>query len=297
MSFFKKIFGHDERSTLLEGIEFNTKQIAYREGRSKLDSEYLAICTLLDDLRTRERGQKGITLVMDILRNEYSTHQSDVLIYLTWQSGKRSSKDDAERAIRKRHDVSEPTISKNEAVKLLITNISNNAINQFPHFYNDMKTTFGDKFIIENEKTVLIEVVTAILAYELQVISNLECKENSGPISREVLGQLFLAYGENSLSLFSFYENAYRIGREKGLLALKSNANNEAFAQMVETEEGIDGSFIRSMLGKNIKSFIETHEGGKKINLYLSMGTSSFLVGLLGTWKNIRTRHSRIDFS
>lgn len=82
MGFLDSLFGNKDRRLLLELIEHNADMIEINEKRTRADAEYLALCSVLNDLATRPNGQEGHKLVMDILLNEYSQHHNDVITYL-----------------------------------------------------------------------------------------------------------------------------------------------------------------------------------------------------------------------
>lgn len=88
MGFFNSLFENKDKKLLRELIEYNAQIIEKEEGRSRIDAEYLAICTCLEDLATRNNGKQGHKIVMEMLKNEYSQHYQDVMEYLEIQSGK-----------------------------------------------------------------------------------------------------------------------------------------------------------------------------------------------------------------
>lgn len=298
MSLFNNFFQrNNERQMLLESINYNIESISKSEGRSRKDSEYLAICTLLTDLSSRTNGQSGWKLTMDILQKELNEHHTDVLMFLTWKAGKYHFKQEAEQEIINRHEVKDFTIDKEKAISLLITMISRNAILQLSHFLKHTKDALGEEFQIISEKEVSLNLITALISYELQIINNLECEDNAKKLNVEVKKQVFEKFGESALNLLHFYENSYLRGIQAAIKASQNAKDKQAVAQMEETDKGIPGNFIRNILGPNIRSFTFQSESGEHIRLYLAINTSSFLISQLGTWKKIRAHHSRINFN
>lgn len=291
-NFFQK---NDERQMLLDSIKFNTERISQSEGRNRKDAEYLAICTLLNDLSSRTNGQSGWKLAMDILQKEFNEHHTDVLMFLTWKSGKYSFKEEAEKEIINRHAVKEFTTNKEKATSLLVTTISRNAIFHLPKFLRDTKESLGEEFQTISEQEVSLHLITALISYELEIISNLECEDNAKKLNAEVKKQVFEKFGESALNLLHFYENSYLRGIQAAIKASQNVNDKQAVAQMEETDKGIPGNFIRNILGPKIKPFTFQSEHGEHIRLYLAMITSSFLISQLGTWKKVRANHSRID--
>jgi hypothetical protein len=93
----------DPKKLLLDSIAYNAELIQSGEGKSREDSEYLAICLLIDDLRKRPNGQAGYKTVMDILQTDYPHQLNDVITYVAWSSGKIVLKPEFEAEMRKRH--------------------------------------------------------------------------------------------------------------------------------------------------------------------------------------------------
>ena len=106
MGLITSLFGNKDRKQLIDLIKFNADIIEKPEKRTRHDSEYLAICLLLDDLQTRPNGRKGYLIVMDMLLKEYSQHHSDVITYLGVQTGVFHLTPEAEEQMAKRHRVS-----------------------------------------------------------------------------------------------------------------------------------------------------------------------------------------------
>jgi len=98
---------------LLDLIKHNAEIIGKEEQRNRADAEYLAICLVLDDLATRPNGKKGHQSVMNILANEYSQHQVDVMTYLSMKSGVLKLKPEIEQQILDRHMKKQPSASSN----------------------------------------------------------------------------------------------------------------------------------------------------------------------------------------
>ena len=91
------------REFLYDLIAHNADRIETMEKKSRIDAEYLALCLVLDDLTQRPSGANGYRLVMDILFNEYSKHQNDVLTYLAVRYEGVKLKPEYEKKLWDRH--------------------------------------------------------------------------------------------------------------------------------------------------------------------------------------------------
>lgn len=92
----------DRRSILRDGIETTAEVIERDEGRSRQDAVFLAIVTLLDDLKVKPNGQDGARLTVDLVRTEYPDHFNDVLMYLGWRDGMLHLKPEVEAKLIER---------------------------------------------------------------------------------------------------------------------------------------------------------------------------------------------------
>ena len=89
---------------LTDLIEFNADRIVQVEGKDRKEATYLAICLLLDDLKTRPNGQAGHKEVMNLmLMGPYQEHMSDVVTYIAWSRGKLKYKPEFEAELVRRH--------------------------------------------------------------------------------------------------------------------------------------------------------------------------------------------------
>ena len=87
---------------MIESIRNNADLIQKSEGKGRSEAEYLSICTLLDDLRSRVRGDEGRKLVMVIVARDYPYLLDDVVRYSEWARGKLKLSPDDEAAMEKR---------------------------------------------------------------------------------------------------------------------------------------------------------------------------------------------------
>jgi hypothetical protein len=88
---------------LMNLISHNVDMIRNREGRTRADAEYIAICIIIDDLRERPNGRAGHKMMMDILQKHYPMHLNDVITYVGWSTGQINLKPEAEVDLRERH--------------------------------------------------------------------------------------------------------------------------------------------------------------------------------------------------
>lgn len=92
---------------LAESIEHNADLIARSEGKDRKEATYLAICTLLDDLKTRANGQAGHQAVIAMMQpgGPYDAHLNDVMTYLAWSTGALEFKPEFDLELAERHQV------------------------------------------------------------------------------------------------------------------------------------------------------------------------------------------------
>ncbi len=108
---FLKPNANAERS-LCDSIQHNADIIEKSEGKDRKKAEYLSICTLLDDLRPRERGEEGRRLTMVIVARDYPHLLNDVVRYSEWASGKLQLSPTEEAVMATRHSPSPSATSK-----------------------------------------------------------------------------------------------------------------------------------------------------------------------------------------
>lgn len=95
-----------EGNSLGDLIEHNARRIVEAEGKEKKEATHLAICLVLDDLRTRPNGQAGHQAVMNLLlMGPYQEHMKDVMTYVGWSTGKLKFKPEFEVELAKRHQL------------------------------------------------------------------------------------------------------------------------------------------------------------------------------------------------
>ena len=92
------------KTLLLDLIAHNADAIRRNRGRSREDSEYLALCMVLDDLRHRPDGDAAYQAVLSLLQSDFRDHFSDVITYVGWSTGQLRLKPAMEKALRKRHE-------------------------------------------------------------------------------------------------------------------------------------------------------------------------------------------------
>ena len=92
---------------LLDSVVYNADIIERTEGKTRHDAEYLALCALIDDLRTRERGSTGIRKLQEVVAIAFPQHSRDLAIYIDWADGKARIDEKALTDLLKRHRYSE----------------------------------------------------------------------------------------------------------------------------------------------------------------------------------------------
>ena len=93
------------KTLLLDLIGHNADAIRRERRCSEKDSEYLALCMLLDDLRHRPDSDDAYQAVLALLQSDFSAHFSDVITYVGWSTGQLRLKPDDEKALKRRHDL------------------------------------------------------------------------------------------------------------------------------------------------------------------------------------------------
>ena len=93
----------DVRRRLVQTILLNAYIIQKTESKSRQEAEYLAICTLLDSLRTQKGGENARNILMAIVKKAYPQHLRDVLEFSGWRSGERKLGPQEEAAMERRH--------------------------------------------------------------------------------------------------------------------------------------------------------------------------------------------------
>jgi hypothetical protein len=88
---------------LIDGISYAAKKIQSTEGKSRDESEYLAICSFIDEIKARPQDHDGLEALMAIIERDYPQHLNDLIAYVGWSSGQVKLEPDAEEAMRKRH--------------------------------------------------------------------------------------------------------------------------------------------------------------------------------------------------
>ena len=69
---------------VIKTIRFNARIIQKMEGKSHFEAVYWSIRTLLDSLRTQERGECSRKIVIWIVEKRYPQHLQNVLRYSAW---------------------------------------------------------------------------------------------------------------------------------------------------------------------------------------------------------------------
>jgi hypothetical protein len=98
-------------------IKHDTNVIKKNDKRTKEDSEYLAICNLLDNIENSPDRQKKHKIVMDILLKKYPQHHSDVTIYLAVKTGVTKLTPKAKKMFNNRHQKNPEVIEVEEEIK------------------------------------------------------------------------------------------------------------------------------------------------------------------------------------
>jgi hypothetical protein len=187
-----------------------------------------------------------------------------------------------------------PLSVKNELlVKSLIATIHEITPKAVEYLNREFETLNAE---IENQNLAIAHCFAAFLAYEIIAILNSEQGKTAEAIIWEIRTQLFKkSYGKPLYKdIFKYMEN-YQEGHKKGQDLLKSTPSNEFAAQIIEAEKGIEGNFIRNILGKNIKPFLQEYNGETVISLSVMMLASSLFAEKVGVWKNLNASHSELS--
>jgi hypothetical protein len=91
------------QQTLMDGISSNATRIQNIEGKSRDESEYLAICSLIDEIRKPPLDQDRFEALMTIVEKDYPQLVNELIAYVGWSSGQVKLEPQADQAMRKRH--------------------------------------------------------------------------------------------------------------------------------------------------------------------------------------------------
>lgn len=175
-------------------------------------------------------------------------------------------------------------LTEQEAASFFITHIIKEAESAWPIIYKQLKETFKEKFVIENEKKASFDLTLAAIAQDLQALKNLFPKDQAERIEKLVLKKFGSdIWGEYAVDEVKKYGEEF----QKGIQNI--NAGGDPLG-------AIPTRLIQRWLGKNIQNF-DVKINGKKtgiIDPFLSDIIVGVLTAFIGTWKRIKDNFNLI---
>jgi hypothetical protein len=85
--------------------ELVTQQAArlQAQGKSRQEAEYLALCSVIDDLNKQPDGARAYRTMLQMLEQEYRDQLDEVITYIAWSRGRLALNPQREEALKQRH--------------------------------------------------------------------------------------------------------------------------------------------------------------------------------------------------
>lgn len=182
-------------------------------------------------------------------------------------------------------------LTEQEAALQFIGYIMNEASTAWPTIYEELKDTFQDQFVLEQEKMANLDLSLAAIALDLQAIKNLFPNIQAERIEKWVYECLNTGdWGEYAV------EEVKKYGKE-----FQEHTPN----MYVGTNplSAVSARLLHRWLGENIHNFeIDMGDFGNgektgivSISPQLQMMVDSLLIGFIGTWKRIKHNFKLIE--
>lgn len=169
-------------------------------------------------------------------------------------------------------------LTEQEAASHFVLYIIKEAQDAWPTIHKNLKDSFKEKFIIEDEKMAAFDLALAAIAQDLQAVKNLFPKDQAERIEKWVLKCIDTEdWGEYAVDEVKKYGETFQ----------KDIQNISAGGDPLSV---IPTRLLQRWLGKNIQNF-DVEMSGKKtgiISPVLLMMVSSTLAAFLGTWKRLK---------
>ena len=169
-------------------------------------------------------------------------------------------------------------LTEQEAASQFVLYIMKEAQNVWPTIYKNLKDSFKEKFVVEDEKMAAFDLALAAIAQDLQAVKNLFPKDQAERIGKWVLKYIDTEdWGEYAVDEVKKYGEKF----QKDIQNI--NAGGDPLS-------AIPAHLLQRWLGKNIQNF-DVEMNGKKtgiISPVLLMTVSNTLTAFLGTWKRLK---------
>jgi len=176
-------------------------------------------------------------------------------------------------------------LTEQEAALHFVLYIIKEAQDAWPTIHKNLKESFKEKFIVEDEKMAAFDLALAAIAQDLQAVKNLFPKDQAERIEKWVL---------KCIDTEDWGEYAVDEVKEYGEKFQKDIQNISAGGDPLSA---IPARLLQRWLAKNIKNF-DVEINGKKtgvISPILLMAVSGILTAFLGTWKRLKDNFKIVE--
>jgi len=176
-------------------------------------------------------------------------------------------------------------LSEQEASSHFVLYIIKEAQDAWPTIHKNLKESFKDKFVVEDEKMAAFDLALAAIAQDLQAVKNLFPKDQAERIEKWVLKFIDTEdWGEYAVDEVKKYGDKF----QKDIQNIKAGG---------DPLSAIPARLLQRWLGKNIQNF-DVEMSGKKtgiISPVLLMMVSSMLAAFPGSWKKLKDDFNLIE--
>lgn len=177
------------------------------------------------------------------------------------------------------------SLTEQEAAAHFVLYITKEAQNTWPTIHKNLKDTFKDKFIIEDEKTAAFDLALAAIAQDMQAVKNIFPKDQAERIEKWIISCLDTKdWGEYAIDEVIKYGEKFQ----------KDIQNVGAGGDPLSA---IPTRLLMRWLGNNIHNF-DVEMNGKKtgiISPFLLQMVSVLFFAFLGTWKRLKDNFEIIE--
>lgn len=176
-------------------------------------------------------------------------------------------------------------LTEQEAASHFVLYIIKEAQDAWPTIHKNLKDSFKEKFIVEDEKMAAFDLALAAIAQDLQAVKNLFPKDQAERIEKWVLKCIDTKdWGEYAVDEVKKYGEKF----QKDIQNISADG---------DPLSAIPARLLQRWLGKNIQNF-DVEMSGKKtgiISPVLLMMVSSMLAAFLGTWKRLKDNFKIVE--
>ncbi len=176
-------------------------------------------------------------------------------------------------------------LTEQEAAAQFVLYIVKEAQAAWPTIYKNLKDTFKEEFVVEDETMAAFDLALAAIAQDLQAVKNLFPKDQAERIEKWIYQCINTEdWGEYAMEEVKKYGEKFQ----------KDIQNINAGGDPVSA---IPARLVQRWLGKNIHNF-DVEMNGKKtgiINPVLLMMVTGTLTAFLGTWKRMKDNFKLIE--